>query len=164
MDPCIRFYTRTRSSKMKSQKGQKGSIFEPHNFLHIKRTVLILQIKAYVHPDLIVLPVTRSKARIVVFASRKAIPECWSLRRSCFTERRALPEAWIGGNISGCHCRQSSMLNNIGGARTRTLLKLTNRWRFTVLSWGVFRVEERIELIWHLYKKIGVNLIFKLRY
>ena len=54
---------------------------------------LIPQIQAYIHPNLMVLPVTRSKARIVVFASRKAIPECWSLRRSCFTERRALPEA-----------------------------------------------------------------------
>ena len=64
---------------MKSQKGQKGSIFEPHNFLHIKRTVLILQIKAYVHPDLIVLPVNRSKARIVVFTSLEAFPEFRSL-------------------------------------------------------------------------------------
>ena len=27
---------------------------------------------------------------------------------------------------------------------------------FSVLFRGVFRVEERIELIWHLYKKIGV--------
>ena len=42
-----------------------------------------------------------------------------TLQRSCFTESRAPSEAWIGGNASGCHCRQSSMLNNIGGARTR---------------------------------------------
>ena len=38
---------------------------------------LIPQIQAHIHPNLIVLPVTRSKARIVVFASRKAIPELW---------------------------------------------------------------------------------------
>ena len=90
-----------------------------------------------------------------------------TLRRSCFTERRAPSEAWIGGNISGCHCRQSSMRNNIGGARTRMFFKLTNRWRsdsFSVLFWGVFRVEERIELIWHLYKYIGVNESFNLTY
>ena len=38
---------------------------------------LVPQIKAYIHPNLIVLPVHRSKARIVVFASRKALPEFW---------------------------------------------------------------------------------------
>ena len=39
---------------------------------------LVPQAKAYIHPNLIVPPVNRSKARIVVFASRKAIPEFWS--------------------------------------------------------------------------------------
>ena len=65
-----------------------------------------------------------------------------------------------------CHCRQSWMLNNIGGARTRTFFKLTSGWRsdiFSVLFWGFFRVEERIELIWHLYEKIRVNVSFNLR-
>ena len=88
-----------------------------------------------------------------MFASRKAIPEFWSfcspypvkqflilvirqpltcigmLRRSCFTECRAPLEAWIGANVSDCYFRQSSMLNSIGGARTRTFFKLTNWWR-----------------------------------
>ena len=50
-----------------------------------------------------------------------------TLRPSCFTERKAPVEAWIGGNINGCH-RQSSMPNNIGGARTPTFCKLTNKW------------------------------------
>ena len=36
---------------------------------------LIPQIKGYIHHNLIVLPVNSSKARIVVFESRKAIPE-----------------------------------------------------------------------------------------
>ena len=40
---------------------------------------LIPWIKAYIHPHLTVLPAYRSKARIVVFASRKAIPEFSSL-------------------------------------------------------------------------------------
>ena len=39
---------------------------------------LISKINAYIHPNLIVLPVNYSKARFVVFASRKAIPEFWS--------------------------------------------------------------------------------------
>ena len=50
------------------------------------------------------------------------------------------------------------MRNYIGGARTHAFSKLTNIWRsdiFSVLFRGVFRVEERIELIWHLYKEIG---------
>ena len=82
-------------------------------------------------------------------------------------ERMAPLEAWIGGNRSGCHCRQSSMLYNIGGARTRTFLKLTSRWRsdiFSVLVWGVFGVWQDIEPIWHLYNTIGVNESFNLRY
>ena len=54
-----------------------------------------------------------------------------TLRRSCFMGRRAPLEAWIGGNVSGCHC---SMPNNIGGARTRTFFKLTNRWRSYFLA------------------------------
>ena len=48
------------------------------------------------------------------------------------------------------------MLSNIGGARTRTFVKLTNRWRgdiFGVFFCGVFRVEECIELSWHVYNK-----------
>ena len=55
---------------------------------------------------------------------------------------------------------------NIGGGRTRTFLKLTNRWRsdICVLFRGVFRVEECIELIWHLKEKIGVNVGLNLRY
>ena len=43
------------------------------------------------------------------------------LRRSCFTERGAPLETWIDVNISICHCRQRLMLNDIGGARTRTV-------------------------------------------
>ena len=38
---------------------------------------LIYWVKAYIHPNLNVLPENRSKARIVVFASRKAIAEFW---------------------------------------------------------------------------------------
>ena len=85
---------------------------------------------------------------------KSGVTRITTLRRSCVTERSAPLEAWIGGNTSGWHCRQSPMLNNIaGGARTRTFFKLTNRWSdiFCVLFWGVFRVEECIELIWHLY-------------
>ena len=31
-------------------------------------------------------------------------------------------------------------------------------------SEAFFGVEERIELIWHLYKKVGMNLSFNLKY
>ena len=33
-------------------------------------------------------------------------------------------EAGIGRNVSGRHCRRSSMLHNIGGARIRLFFKL----------------------------------------
>ena len=49
---------------------------------------LIPWIKAYIHPHLTVLPAYRSKARIVVFASRKAIPEFSSL---CSPKLEELP-------------------------------------------------------------------------
>ena len=55
------------------------------------------------------------------------------------------------------------MPNNIGGARTRTFFKLTNRWRsyiFSVLFWGVFRVKEYIDPA--PVKKIGVDVSFNL--
>ena len=109
-----------------------------------------------------------SKARLVVFASRKAfIPDFFiilhpltriitTMRRSCFVEGMAPLEAWIGGNISDSDCRQSSLPNNIGGSRTRTFLKLTNRWQSGILSvllWGIFRVKEYIKLIRHLSQK-----------
>ena len=35
-----------------------------------------------------------------------------------------LLEAGIGHNAGGQHCRRSSVLNNIGGARTRTFFNL----------------------------------------
>ena len=44
---------------------------------NLRMVSLIYLLKAYIHPHLIVLliPENRSKARIVVFASRKANPE-----------------------------------------------------------------------------------------
>ena len=42
----------------------------------------IHEVKAYIHPSHILLPENRSKARIAVFASRKAIPGFRQLCRS----------------------------------------------------------------------------------
>ena len=38
-------------------------------------------------------------------------------------------EAGIGRCASGCHGRRSSMLHDVGGARTRAFFTLTNRWQ-----------------------------------
>ena len=82
---------------------------------------LISKIKAYIHPNLFLTASKSLKARLVVFSSRHAILQFWSFRtvtreatlwHSCLTERRAPSEACIDGNIGGCHCRQSSTLNN----------------------------------------------------
>ena len=89
-----------------------------------------------------------------------------TLRRSCFTERRAPFETWIRGNIIGCHCRQSSMLNNIGGARTRTFFKLTNRWRsdiFSVFSEALFGLKKASNWSGTCAKMIGVDVSFSLK-
>ena len=48
-------------------------------------------------------------------------------------ERGAPLGVCIGGNMSGGHYRRNSMLNSIGGARTRSFFKLTNRWRSDIL-------------------------------
>ena len=44
---------------------------------NLRMVSLINLVKAYIHPNLIVLPENRSKTRLVVFASHKAIPEFW---------------------------------------------------------------------------------------
>ena len=54
----------------------------------------------------------------------------------------------IGRNVSGWHCRRSSTLNNIGGVRTTS-------WHIVICSvhlWGVFRVEDFVELICQQYQ------------
>ena len=52
---------------------ENGKVYIPNRTCVGAR--LIPQIEAYIHPYLTVPPVNRSKTRIVVFASRKAIPE-----------------------------------------------------------------------------------------
>ena len=85
-----------------------------------------------------------------------------TLRCSCVKERRAPLKARIGGNVSGCHFHRRSVLNNIGGATTRTFFTLTTRCRsyiFCVLFWGFF-------LGWRMHrtdlgpraKRLGVNV------
>ena len=86
---------------------------------------------------------------------------CWCRLN---TLDQSLHSALVLGSIRGMNrwdnkwlpLSRSSMLHNIGGARTRTFFKLTNRWRrdiFSVVFWGVFRVEECIKLILHPVQK-----------
>ena len=74
-------------------------------------------------------------------------------------------EAGIGRCASGCHGRQSSMLHNIGGARTRAFFALISRWQSdvysaTLVSDTFFRVEEYFGLIRYGLKPIAVNVSF----
>ena len=58
--------------------------------------------------------------------------------------------------MNGWHCRRTSMLNNIGGARPRSFYTSNNRWRGDISSvcfCDVVRFEEYIELIWKEYTK-----------
>ena len=64
-------------------------------------------------------------------------------------------EAGIGRNVRGWRCRLSSMLNNIGGGRTRTFFKLVER--STSLGVG-----ECVEVICSTIITIAVNASFLL--
>ena len=69
--------------------------------------------------------------------------------------------------MSGCYCRQRSMLNNIGGAKTRTFFKLTSRWRSDILAFfseAFFGLKNASNWSDTLTKMIGVNVSFNLRY
>ena len=67
-----------------------------------------------------------------MFASRQAIPQFGSFcnpyndvaARVCY-RTQGLESVGIYV-LSVCHCRQSSMLNDIGGARTRTVFNVIN--------------------------------------
>ena len=87
-----------------------------------------------------------------------------TLRKAGLSQRVEL----VRVSVCGCHfivAKVQSMLNNIGGPSTRTFFKLTKRWRsdsLSVLYWGVFRVEECPELIWHLHRNVGAVVVFTL--
>ena len=134
---------------------------------NLRMVSLISWIKAYIHPYLFCTTSTSlqstpccvwipySYSWILVILQH--LTRITTLRHSCFTERRAPLEAWRWKykrvtlspkpNAKQRRWRENSYV-----------CKLTNRWQsdiFCVLFWGVFRVEECIELIWHLYKILG---------
>ena len=67
------YYFQYNSGLGKTRLTKNGLPPEPN----LRMASLTSEVKAYVHPNPIVLPENRPKARVVVFASREDIPEFW---------------------------------------------------------------------------------------